>query len=301
MRRAVPSGGRAQGRERLFGLRFGGGQHASQRAVAHDGDHAGTGQAWRLVDVLEPRGRRGWAQHATVEHAGQTKIVDEARSAERLVGQVDPRHPLGSGPGGDRLAAGIASQQRVVGQRPIAGAVAGGSRHLAVTQIEFGGGAIKAARGLGEVDRSHLGRDLPQRRAGVLDGKAARCHALVRAAGSAGRDGADLVRPYAKLLRHDLRQRSEDALAKLHLAGAHLNEPFGPDTQPLVEPAVDIEAPGPAGDGTHRHAAWTARTMRLCAPHRHRLRSSAARISASSGCCCRRSKAAALIRTPDQQ
>ena len=48
-------------------------------------------------------------------------------------------------------------------------------------------------------------------------------------------------------------------------------------------------------------AVSTARTIRFCAPHRHKLRSSAARTSSSLGSSLAASSPAALITTPEMQ
>ena len=155
----------------------------------------------------------------------------------------------------------------------------------------------------------------------MLDRVAARGHALVGARGRAGRHHAHAGEIDVELVGDDLGDGREDALADLDLAGRDLDDAVSPKAQPLRQPPVALQAAGerararvedvkpkarPGAPGAHDGvpslaARSTARTMRLCAPQRHRLRSSAARTSASLGVGLRRNNAAAEIRMPEMQ
>src|SRR5581483_10684259 len=131
-------------------------------------------------------------------------------------------------------------------------------------------------------------------RGGALVGARCRRHRL----------HADALEADVELVGGDLRQRSDDPLADLDLAGAHLDEPARIEAQPARKPRVGLEVDGKLRRGLHDAslaARSTARTMRLWAPQRHRLRSSAARTSGSLGSGLRRSSAAAEMRMPDVQ
>src|SRR4029079_15049035 len=113
----------------------------------------------------------------------------------------------------------------------------------------------------------------------------------------------------------DLCQRGEHALAEFDLARTHLNHTARQDAQPDRETGIGRERWRQRGLGIacpcHQPlsrlarrleaAASTARTIRLCAPHRHRLWSSAARTSSSLGSSLTASSPAALITTPEMQ
>src|SRR6185503_17798425 len=141
-----------------------------------------------------------------------------------------------------------------------------------------------------------------------------------RLAGVAG-DHLELGERQVELLRRDLRQRREDALAELDLAGEHRRGAVGIDAKPGIEPAVGLQAarqswwPGlrlrqdldwrkrkgqhdaahafgkaAARQGRSVHdqvlpsslaARSTAPMMRLWVPQRQRLPASAVRTSAS--------------------
>src|SRR5207244_55744 len=89
-----------------------------------------------------------------------------------------------------------------------------------------------------------------------------------------------------ELVGRNLGQRGDDALADLDLAGAQYNEARGIEAQPARESWIGGEIGRQLPGGSHvasLAARSTARTIRLWAPQRHRLRSSAARTSASLG------------------
>src|SRR5205807_6862868 len=99
---------------------------------------------------------------------------------------------------------------------------------------------------------------------------------------------------------------SQDTLADFDFTAADRNRAVAVHTQPLRKSRVFLEASGPLepgfGNGVHGAiplaARSTARTMRLCDPQRHKLRSSASRTSRSVGPLFFARSAAALIRMP---
>ena len=117
---------------------------------------------------------------------GSVELVDEARPAEHLVGQVEPRRRrAGDAPrsgclGGDP-GAGVARQQGVVGQLPVAGAQVARADDGAVLDLEALGGDAEALGGGTQVDRARLRGRVAHGRARLLDRQAARGGALVGA------------------------------------------------------------------------------------------------------------------------
>ena len=112
----------------------------------------------RFVERRQLGARRRGLQHAAVQHAGQRQIVHEARPAEHLVGQVEPwRRRAGDAPRGRCLGgdpgAGIARQQGVVGQLPIAGAQVAGADDGAVLDLEALGAPRPGAAPPPQIDR----------------------------------------------------------------------------------------------------------------------------------------------------
>ena len=93
-------------------------------------------------------------------------------------------------------------------------------------------------------DGAHFRRRQPQRGAGILDRLRAGGHALVRrAAGIAGNHGHARQRQ-VEFLRGDLRQRRQDPLPQLDLAGEHGRGAVGIDADPGVERPVVVQAAG---------------------------------------------------------
>src|SRR5256885_2274276 len=125
----------------------------------------------------------------------------------------------------------------------------------------------------------------------ILDRKAARGYALVGAYRGIGWNHADALNCDSELLRSDLRKRSQDTLTDFDFTAVDRDRAVAIDTQPLRESRVFLEAAGPPESslsyGVHvaisDAARSTARTIRLCDPQRHRLRSSASRTSRSVG------------------
>jgi hypothetical protein len=124
--------------------------------------------------------------------------------------------------------------------------------------------------------------------------------------GSRGAGGhhADARRVDVELVRDDLRQRREDALADLDLAGVHFTMPSGRKRSHWPRRGLRARLGGRAGALIALHLAAarrTARTMRLCEPQRHSCGSRAARTAASSGDGSDASSAAARISMPETQ
>src|SRR5262249_47995548 len=148
-----------------------------------------------------------------------------------------------------------------------------------------------------QIDRTRLGGYMADGRSGLLDRLAAGGYSLVGACRSGGRKQSHARDVDVELVGSDLGQRGNDALSDLDLARTELDCSIATDAQPLRQPRVALQAGWQlrgAGSGElsagRCHAARaslaarsTARTTRLWAPQRQRLRSSAALTSASVG------------------
>ena len=99
-------------------------------------------------------------------------------------------------------------------------------------------------RGELEQDLARLGAGEAQRRAALLDRLAARgLPSFGVRAGVAG-DHVDARERHVELFGRDLRERGEDALPELDLAGEHRDRAVGVDAEPGIEHAVAVEAAG---------------------------------------------------------
>ena len=180
---------------------------------------------------------------------------------------------------------------------------------VAVLDRRASAGTPTGSRGGGE-DRSHA----PRRRRSAGASPQSCTERLPEVTPSLGlaavwRDHADAASVDVELVGGDLRQRGQDALADLDLAGGDLDAAVRRETRShLRQPRVGAQAPG-HGPGHRLGAALsgdafaarsTARTMRLCAPQRHRLRRAPRAPPPRSDRVCARS-AAALIRMPETQ
>src|SRR5439155_221403 len=126
--------------------------------------------------------------------------------------------------------------------------------------------------GVREQHPAHLHAGFAQPFAALLDRHAARGVALVRAVRRARRHDAHALESDVELFRGNLRERGMDALPELHLAARDPHR------------AVALEADPRVLHGCISFAARsTARTTRLCAPQRHRLRSNASLTCFSDG------------------
>lgn len=206
-----------------------------------------------------------------------------------------------------RASSGILVERDVARQLPIAGPDIAGTRDRAVIDIEPRGIDAEAFRRRGEEALAHFGANMSQRAAGLLDRKAARGDAFVRAGCGRGADHFDAADIDVELVRGDLGQRRDDALADLDLAGRDRDAAVAGEPHPGRQSWIGHEADrqfrrrGRHGLAISEAARSTARTMRLCDPQRHRLRSSAVLTSASVGDGLCFSRAAALIRIPETQ
>ncbi|MGY4293377.1 hypothetical protein ACVWXN_001472 [Bradyrhizobium sp. i1.4.4] len=117
------------------------GKHTGKAAVADDRDEAGNGARRRLVERDQSGTRDVRPQHAAVCQVRQCAIVNEARSREHLVGNVDPLDRMsgdtacGSGLRNDARG-GVVVERDVASQLPIAGPDIAGTRDRAVIDIE---------------------------------------------------------------------------------------------------------------------------------------------------------------------
>ena len=160
---------------------------------------------------------------------------------------------------------------------------------------------------------------LAQRRAGLLDGAAARGGPLVGAGGGAHRGDPDAPQVHVELLGRDLGQRGPHALAVLDLAGEDRDHAGAGEVEPGGQDGVGGEAWAAAAARETRAGrgacssrrlrpatscappSSTAPTILRCAPQRHRLPSSASRTSRSVGEWLPRSSATALTTMPEVQ
>ena len=218
------------------------------------------------------------------------------------------------------LGGGFALEVDLRGEFAVGHLAAVGRADHAVRDLQRVGRDAELLGGEIDQDRAHLGAGEPQRQPAVLDRLAAGGQALVgRLAGVAG-DHREPRERQVELLRRDLRERGQDALAEFDLAGEHRRGAVGVDAEPGIEPAVALQAAGQAAaagrlrskvggrerEGEHDAASplvklrrervgafmvrsspcrWAARStapmMRLWVPQRQRLPASACRTSAS--------------------
>ena len=295
--------------------------HPEEGAVAH-GHHV-AGQR-RVAEPGQGRRRGGRADDAAVQHAGQDEIVQEPGPPGHLVRDVQPggaaardRPPRGRL--GRLGVTGLPVQQagrggaRRAGQRPVGQAGAAGvGGDLAVRHPQRGCPGAQPVRGGGQEQVPGLRARLAQRRAGLLDGAAARGDALIGAGGGGHRGDPDAPQVHVELLGRDLRQRGPNALAVLDLARADRDHAGTAEVEPGGQDGVGGEG------GRQRRRGWrgsahlacsatslaafmTAPTILRCAPQRHRLPSSASRTSRSVGVWLPRSSATALTTMPEVQ
>ena len=95
-----------------------------------------------------------------------------------------------------------------------------------------------------EEDRAHLGAGHAQRRAAVLDRLAAGGLALVRRLAGIAGNHRDAGERQIELLGRDLRERGENALPQLDLAGEDGGGAVGVDADPAVELAIVLQTAG---------------------------------------------------------
>ena len=170
----------------------------------------------------------------------------------------------------------------------------------------------KHRRGLFDKQAAHVGAGLPHRHAAELDRLAAGGIALVRREfGVAGPD-RDACHGDVELVGGDLRHRGQHALAEFDAAGADGHFAGRRKRHPAIEARIVGERAGQNGrvhgrapalaPARMRAAAFSiARMIRLCAPQRQILPSSASAISDRVGGGLRSSSAFAEIRMPARQ
>ena len=178
---------------------------------------------------------------------------------------------------GFRATAGRPVQHGVVGQLPVAGCRTVATRDLAVLNRQNLFGHSELFRRDRQIQVARFRADFAQRRPGMLDRQTASGHPLVGAEICCRRGHSDTANVDIEFLGGHLGQRGENALAQLDLAGPHLHGAVGVDAQPVSQPRVgrkgrrEVFGAHPAASRISAAAASTARTTRLCAPHRQRL------------------------------
>ena len=261
-----------------------------------------------------------------MQHSGKVDVVHEPRRPEHLVRKIEPRRRLADDPVRIRrtrrdLPRRFAIEKARVGELPVARPPSVIGRDHAALHRHCGNRDAEPFGGGVDDDRPRLRAGVAQGRPRLLDRKTAGGDRFVGARPRNGGHHAHLIQCDIELVGDDLRQRRDDPLPDLDLARSHLDESRGAKTQPLVQPAVDLQAARQLRRRAGRFAGEpdreihcvcvstlaaaaarsTARTIRLWAPQRQRLRSSALRTSAALGCGTRASSAAALISIPAVQ
>ena len=300
----LPHRRRAQSRLRPQRVLLPLGDDAQERAVPDDGDDAGHPAGGLLVQRHQDGAARGRPHDAAEQHPVRAEVVEEAAPAGHLVGHVDagqgaPHHSVVGGRLGRGTGLEVTVQRHRRGQLPVADAAPVGRGDAAVGHRQLAGGNGQPGGGLREEQRPHLGAHGAQRTARVHDRQAARGVGLVGADVGGSRHHADAAGVDVELLGDDLRERRQQALAELDLARADGDGAVGPDGQPAVQAGCRAETG--IGHAPHVLAQSTARTMRLCAPQRQRLPSSARRTAASSASGSSSSSAAAVTSIPAVQ
>ena len=89
-----PCGAFAQRGEGLFRTWLGLANHAREIAVTHDRNQAFDLARAILVQFDQGRMQEVGAKHAAMQLAGQSQVMNEARPAENLVGNIEPLHRM---------------------------------------------------------------------------------------------------------------------------------------------------------------------------------------------------------------
>ena len=253
------------------------------------------------------------ANHAAIDHSGQSHVLDEAGLTGYLAGEIKPWRRLSD----QAIVArrfqccplvDLDLEQRIVRAFPEARA-ATGCFNGTVLNAQIAGRYAQTRSGALKEQSTRLRASAAQRRAGVLDRETSRSDAFVGTHRSIGRDHVDSLRRDPELLGRDLREGGKNSLADLYFADKNRHGAVAAYAQPLRQPRILLQASRmlqPAvGNDVHEvgcaDARSTARTIRLCEPQRQRLRSSAARTSLSVGRGFIARSAAALMRMPLMQ
>ncbi len=133
-------------------------------------------------------------------------------------------------------------QVGVAGQLPVGHLAPVGRGNDTVGDGEPGSVDPEALGGEVDEDRPHFCTRKAQRHAAVLDRLAAGGDAFVGSFLGVSGNHVQARQRQVELLGGDLRQRGDDALAELDLAGAHRCAAVGRDANPGVEHAVAIKA-----------------------------------------------------------
>ena len=323
-------------RARLDRLLLAFGDHTEERAVADHRDHARNRLRLAVVERGERRAVLRRAHHPAMHHAGQAQVLHVHRLAGHLAGNVEAldrlTHDLVQA---DRLrtyrGARLAIEVGRGGKLRVRDALAVRCADHAVRDAERIRAHLEPRRGKLDQDRAHFGGRETQRGPGVLDRLTAGRHSLVRGAAGVAGNHIDPRERQIELFGGDLRERGDDALPQLHLAGEDGRAAVCVDADPGIQLAIAIEATGEPllflcgdriererehdsaetlgeiaaidGDGHHvlpisLAARSTARTIRLCVPQRQRFAASAWRTSFSVGFGLRSSSALALMIMP---
>ena len=187
-----------------------------------------------------------------------------------------------------------------------------GAQEAAVVDGQSSNGAREAIRDIAKKERPHLGADQANGAARYGNRIAARGESLPRAGRRLARDDPQPRRGDIQLFSGDLRQRGEDALADLDLAGRKPHAARFLEADPCAEQRIVQQTVRQAAARTRVRrghgsapicapARAIARMIRLCAPQRQRWRSRAAAISLLLGRGLRASSAAAEIKMPERQ
>ena len=186
------------------------------------------------------------------------------------------------------------------------------AKDIAVANAKFARLAAEHARRPFDEQAPHIRAGLPHRHAAELDRLAAGGIALVRREfGVAGAD-RDALHRDVELVGGDLCHRRQHALAEFDAAGADGHFAGRGKCHPAIEARIVGQRAGQDGrvhcgipgltPSRMRAAAFsTARMIRLCAPQRQILPSSACAISSRVGDALRSSSAFAAIRMPARQ
>ncbi len=156
-----PAGTLAQRLQARLGRRLGLGDDAEETAVAYHGNDTRGGSRRRLIEPRQPRARRRRPEHTPVQHAGQRHVMNETRAAENLVGNIETPcrgadEPAGRYRLGCRAGSGVASEQGVVRQLPIAGAQVAGADDGPVLHLQALGRHAQPLRGYCKIYRTRL-------------------------------------------------------------------------------------------------------------------------------------------------
>ena len=299
------------------------GDEADKAPVTYDRDHSRHCLGRRFVQILELCAITRRPHHPAMQHARQPNVLNVGGTAGDLGRDIQSSNGLSH----DLVArcrlrrdlrGGLTLEIERLNQFAIADLAAVGRGDRAVRNGQLICRCAEPLRCEIDQDRAHFGGSHAQCRAAVFDREAARCMALVRRLARVARDHLDPGQRQIEFFGHDLRERGEDALPQLHLAGENGRAAIGIDADPSVEPAIVLQTSGqsllPArklglereadddrtesggelaateNGSVHAYvlplacaARSTARMMRAWVPQRQRLSASAARTSASLG------------------